>query len=226
MTRTCCLCSQIRGERSGDLLSELLDHDGQYRSRVLFRSESLVTIPSLGGLGEAHLLVCTTEHVRRFVSASITHERLQSYVGNVVAELLRLTESTSIHMFEHGNAAKGSRVVCTVDHAHLHLVASDAEVWARLRPRANWVSVSGPQEIKELVGLSEYLYYRDPSGRSYCAVPRLGEVFESQLIRKAFADAEGNPARWNWRDEPRAAEADSLLNQLESRLEPALRGRV
>jgi len=221
MTMPCCVCSQLEGDSTNDLLSLKLDPEGVYVRRVLFDSPELATIPSIGGLGDAHLLVCPKQHAPRFASARVSVDTLEDYVANVVARLRQVTDTPAVHLFEHGNPADGTFTVCSVEHAHLHVVASGADVWGALSRLADWRDAPGGfASIRDTVGDSEYLYYRGPQGDAHIALPSGGSPFESQLIRRVFAQAHGRPGDWNWRETPNLASLEALFGAL-SKTQPA-----
>jgi len=215
MTTLCCICSQLQGDQSNDLLSMRLDADGSYVRRVLYETDELATIPSMGGLGDAHLLICPREHTPRFASASVASDVLESYLSRVMSTLRLAIEAPRVHVFEHGNPSDGSITVCSVEHAHLHVVASSADAWGELGRMAPWQEVRGGLgEVPNLVGDSEYLFYQRPDGVSFVALPREGCAFESQLIRRVLAAAEGRFERWNWRDFPELDALETLFGAL------------
>src|ERR1044072_5888314 len=56
-TTECCLCSQVAGEKSNDLIARLLQGE-PYVRRVMLESGSFAAIPSLGPLARGHTLLC------------------------------------------------------------------------------------------------------------------------------------------------------------------------
>ena len=117
----CCLCSQIEGHADGDLIARLLGMK-PYVRRVMAESASFAVLPSLGPLTPGHALLCPRSHVRSMTAlppgGDGEYRRLKAEMWQRLAELY----DAPIHVFEHGVAASGERTLCTVDHAHVHLV--------------------------------------------------------------------------------------------------------
>ncbi len=207
--KTCCLCSQIRGEESNDLISKLLPR-GPYTRRVSWESEHFAVIPSLGPLVPGHVLLCPKGHVKNMACLPGAYDDELHAVKLALCEKLTGLFGLPVHLFEHGSPKEGTRVVCTVDHAHLHFVPADAEVWESTRDEVKWSSVAAmPSALRAVAGCTEYLYYESPDHRAYVAKAE-DSMFESQYMRRAFARTIGNGAEWNWRDNPRAEEVHQI----------------
>jgi len=197
--RECCLCSQIAGRRENDLISQLLD-EANYVRRIGIESENFVAIPSLGPLVPGHTLVCPKSHLKNLaVLPNTVHQEFDAFRKRVSVLLVSLFRAP-IHFFEHGSAPQeGSRVLCTVEHAHLHLVPTSAVVLDQLVGRQPWrILASGLSGLQKERPSGEYLYYESPEGERFLAT---GEAFESQYMRRIFAAALG-AKDWNWRDNP------------------------
>src|SRR5205807_311575 len=113
----------------------------------------------------------------------------------------------------------GSRVLCTVDHAHLHFVPANVDMREALQyQQAPWIDFDGSlQALRTLVGTDEYLFYESPIGPSAVAPARDAE-FGSQHIRKAFSCQLGESSTWNWRLFPKADEIHTTWQQILSAL--------
>jgi len=109
----------------------------------------------------------------------------------------------------------GDRLLCTVDHAHLHLVPADVSIFDRiesygvsLRPVESTLEC-----LREEAGEKEYLFYEAPSGESFLLIPG-GQPVESQFLRKVFAEAVGRNINWNWRETPLPTDAEECFLRL------------
>ena len=198
---TCCICSQIHGDASNDLLTQLLG-DESYVRRIPFESESFAVIPSVGPLVLGHVLLCPKAHVKSFSQIPLILEHEFVGMKKRLSAILAQTYRQSIHYFEHGSAKKAQQPVCTVEHAHLHFVPTNAEVWSIIKDEFEWSKVSNLSDLSILVGDHEYLWYESPDGFSFVAQGIEG-TFESQYLRKIFAKALGLEEIWNWREFPR-----------------------
>jgi hypothetical protein len=134
--------------------------------------------------------------------------------SNLVRLLLKDVFDRPVHAFEHGNATAGSKIVCTVEHAHLHFLPANVNVDAYLS-RYQWTEVVGPLEV--VTEGHEYLFYQTPSGSQWVTTGN-GGSFPSQYLRLAFAEALGVANRWNWRENPASEVTRQTLESLRSRV--------
>jgi ATP adenylyltransferase len=201
--KPCCLCAQIDGRAGDDLIASLLP-GRPYRRRVMLEDDAFAVVPSLGPLAPGHSLLCPKLHVRSFAELPERLDGALARMKALVRDRLAALYDAEVHVFEHGMSADGTRTVCSVDHAHLHLVPlprgiGDAE------PEGPWEPCPGPLLRTRAAG-REYVYYETPAGSGRL---RAGEPeIESQFMRKALARRLGRPERWDWRAEPEAAAAD------------------
>lgn len=206
-TTECCLCSQVVGEESNDLIARMLPGE-PYVRRVMLESGSFAAIPSLGPLASGHTLLCPKMHVRSFAQLEPgLHDEYQVVKSRLRKALSRQYDS-DINLFEHGMAATGDRIMCTTDHAHMHFVPLPCSCDVSGIEQLPWTEFEG--SLSELMQLSqgrEYILYEPPDG--ICRLFVAGEhSFESQFMRKLLALALGHGENWNWRDNPAPRLAD------------------
>jgi diadenosine tetraphosphate (Ap4A) HIT family hydrolase len=208
-TATCCLCAQIEGRAENDLIARLLPRQ-TYLRRVLLDSAGFAAIPSLGPLVPGHALLCPRAHVRSFADlAPALHDEFERVRGRLSNSLQTLYPA-EIHMFEHGMGGPDARVVCTVDHAHLHLLPLPAGIDLQLDRDLDgrWTRFDGTlPALHALSGRDEYLYYRAPGGEAWMLTTR-GLPIASQHLRRLVAARIGRPEKWDWRTTPDAEAAD------------------
>jgi hypothetical protein len=121
---------------------------------------------------------------------------------------------TSIHVFEHGAGRADGKTVCTVDHAHLHLVPARVDVLPRLLREYHWQEVApGFGDLSAAAGVGEYLYYQTPSSRCF-VLPARETAFESQYLRRVFVEAIDRRREWNWRRDLRIGEVEEAYRRL------------
>lgn len=125
-----------------------------------------------------------------------------------------------MHMFEHGSSAAGDTVACSVEHAHLHLVPADVQVWSSLARQFEWQELSNWEELPEAVQGHEYLMYRPPGGDFYVSIQEDGTV-PSQLMRRVIANQLGD-SDWNWRVTPHTDLVERIFRELRMPLSHAL----
>lgn len=198
---SCCLCSQIAGDVRGDLLHRWLQR-GQYERTVADLAANWHAIPSIGALVPGHTLLCPGTHTRSFASAmsSDCHGAIESLA--LLDSALSACFGGPAQVFEHGNAADGATLACSIEHAHLHVVPGVPDLWPFIDGRVIWQPIAGIAALSEATGRSEYLLFRDSSAAWWVArAPAEGHP--SQLMRRAVAAAIGEPDAWNWRLHPR-----------------------
>ncbi len=203
----CCLCSQIAGNSENDLIGRLLPQL-PYVRRVAMESPSFAVIPSLGPIVDGHVLICPKDHAKSLacVRPELDEEfqQLKERPTRVLEDLYR----APVHCFEHGSARSAERVLCTVDHAHLHLLPADVDVWHILDRESEWSPVeSSLWALSRTVRDSEYLFYESPDHWAVTAFPA-EDGFESQYLRRVFCEALGQQSKWNWRNTPQPVNAD------------------
>jgi diadenosine tetraphosphate (Ap4A) HIT family hydrolase len=198
----CCICSQIRGDAANDLLAHLIG-SREYVRRVTLESDAFAVIPSIGPLVRGHVLLCPKMHFKSFAQIPSTLEAEFDGMKKRLSSLLRRTYGRRVHCFEHGSAKKARQPLCTVEHAHIHFVPTDVEIWPDIENKFEWHAQKDIGTLTEIVGEMEYLWYESPEGLSVVTSGIEG-TFESQYLRKVFAKAVGLDDAWNWRDFPRS----------------------
>src|SRR5262245_58804025 len=133
----CCICSQILGDATNDLVARLIDPD-TYVRRVPVESESFAVIPSVGPLVEGHVLLCPKHHFKSFAQIPTGLEDEFAVMKKQLSRLLAETYGQRVHCFEHGSAKKAQQPMCTVEHAHLHFVPTNAQIWPDIQDRVEW----------------------------------------------------------------------------------------
>lgn len=223
--RACCICGQIAGDPDTDLITSLIK-DREYIRRIPFETDRFAAIPSVGPVAPGHTLLCPKWHVRSFAVAlgpGPDQAEVNSEYHRADEELTRLLYrlySKPIHRFEHGSSPGGGRVVCTVEHAHVHLVPAEVDILPTILSEHRWEQV--PRGFQDLIGIvegAEYIYYETPDGRAFVTHSKAG--FESQYLRRVFAGALGSPEKWDWRSVPSVSEVDLAYRKLFATNSPA-----
>lgn len=205
----CCLCSQIAGRQSNDLIARLLP-DQPYVRRVMLDTPCFAVIPDVAPLASGHCLACPNSHIRSFAHLDAgAYEEFQR-VKRAVRSALERLYGTGVHLFEHGMASAGNRIICTVDHAHMHFLPLPDNVHLEAAEQFPWVPFDGSLDgLKQLSRGREYIYYESPNGASWLLPAGDGD-FDSQYMRKLFAKCLSRGEKWNWREDPDAISADKL----------------
>lgn len=205
----CCICSQIAGEQANDLLSRHLDSNDVYLRRVSHETDDFALIPSIGPIVQGHVLICPKKHYRSIAALPSTLVPKYTAFKDEVVKTLSTVFGGPIHSFEHGGASNSTRLICTVEHAHLHLLPAPEAVSRIVLKTLCWSRVGSVEEMAEATRGGEYLSYEAPSGQLFVA--KQEDPFESQLMRKIFASALHKGDSWNWRDDPKTIEVEATF---------------
>ncbi|MEY8849697.1 HIT family protein [Psychroserpens sp. XS_ASV72] len=201
MKNKCYICGQIEGKQENDLISINLG-EVEYIRRIIAENKLFALIPSLGALNRGHSLICPKFHYRSIAEIpDVQFHEYEEFVNHVSLVLKNLYKKP-IHFFEHGSNPNSDEINCTVDHAHLHVIPADVKIDFNLLNNVyKWEKVNSHEDFKELVKDKEYLYYRSPNDELYFSVAQ-SHKFESQYMRKVFANLLDRSDDWNWRDNP------------------------
>lgn len=207
----CDLCDELSG-RAGSKFDRIYGHDP--KSRILFRSEQFVVIPSLGQVLEGYLLIIPTTHLAALGDMSDGPLNEFTELCSSVRGMFE-AEYGSCIFFEHGTRCEGVGG-CGVYHAHLHAVPfpealEPLEFLVSEFPHSEFADLREVRE--ESKGLTSYLFYQNSRGRSYLF--RTG-VLPSQYMRKLLAERLGSKD-WDWRTAGREERLLATLTRLSGR---------
>lgn len=211
-TGKCCLCGQIEGRKDNDLIAQLLP-GVPYARRIMMESASFAALPSLGPLVKGHTLLCPKSHIRSFASFGRRLHAEYLEVKNRLKNRLCQIYASEITLFEHGMATDGDRILCTVDHAHMHFLPLGNTSLSRLPGEDRWTEFDGTLEmLRQLTRGREYIYSETPDG-AHRVLTRSSEVLASQYMRKVIAKKLGHPQHWDWKATPNPKAADETWRQ-------------
>jgi ATP adenylyltransferase len=214
--RECCLCSQIEGQAENDLIARMLP-DQPYVRRVMLESASFAVIPSLGPLVSGHSLLCPKTHFQSFTSVAgelhAEFDEIKAKLRTALGEIY----GTGVYVFEHGMAATGDRILCSVDHAHIHFLPLPPSFNEEVDDDKRWIEYDGSlPALQHLTNGREYILYEKPDG--VCRVLTGDDgPFESQYMRKAIYSRLERATHWNWREAPAPLAADETWRRFTRR---------
>jgi ATP adenylyltransferase len=193
MKLTCKFCQKFGGAISGDQVS---DH-------VLFESPNFIVVPTLGSIIPGWLLVVPRSHFLSVGSFDMPLFQEFMRLQDIAAEALRDCFGP-VSFFEHGAVRERESVGCGVDHAHLHIVATEFDMPAVVKRSAEtqlqWRPASGIQATRPFVSEQmAYVFVQQSSGGAWIGS---ASVIESQIMRKVIAVQAGQPDRWDWKTHP------------------------
>jgi diadenosine tetraphosphate (Ap4A) HIT family hydrolase len=199
VTPDCAFCAQTAGLEEHNEMFALTGERWALRP-VLAERGAAIAMPSIGALAPGHMLVCPVAHHRSLLAAPDTvAAAVQELLGAVRSHVEHAT-GTVTHVFEHGSSRYGERVACSVEHAHLHVLPCESDVLSAIADIADWKPAGrNLDELRRVVGDSEYLIYESPTGQRLTAITDTG--LPSQLLRRVFASAL-DVSEWDWRVDP------------------------
>ena len=208
----CCLCGQIEGRKDNDLIAQLLP-GVPYVRRIMMESASFAALPSLGQLVKGHTLLCPKSHIRSFASLDCRLHPEYLEVKNRLKKRLCKIYASDITLFEHGMATTSNRVLCSVDHAHMHFLPLDDASLNQVHGEDRWVEFDGTLEkLQQLSRGKEYIYSETPDG-THRVLTSSGQLLASQYMRKAIVSALGKTNHWDWKEAPNPKAADETWRQ-------------
>jgi diadenosine tetraphosphate (Ap4A) HIT family hydrolase len=203
----CTFCNELRGIE--DCNFRRLFTPKELTSRILYQTNHFVSIPGLGPLGDAYILILPLEHYSCFAALPQTLHTEFAQIKTTMVDLLTRIYRTPI-VFEHGtvNMEKVS-AGCCVEHAHMHVVCTSIDLLDELKREAatGRFSLSKqlvPRHIGNLMELHGwidagfgYLYYENQKRETW-GFP-IDRPVESQFMRRKLARRLGldDPA-WDW----------------------------
>jgi diadenosine tetraphosphate (Ap4A) HIT family hydrolase len=204
----CDLCNEFSG--NGPNTFERIYRNNP-NSRILFRSNRFIVIPSLGQIAEGHLLLLPINHWTSIgdLGESLLAEFAE--LSRAVTKGLREQYGSCI-AFEHGvrSASAGG---CGISHAHLHALPlpQSLDPVDSLKSKFSYKRVADLNELRnESDGMSGYLFYQDTRSIAYVFdAPNL----ESQYMRKALTAVLG-AHDWDWRSAGREERLLATLNRM------------
>jgi diadenosine tetraphosphate (Ap4A) HIT family hydrolase len=213
----CALCAQMQGRPENDVFHADRKDDAPYVRVLAHETVWGVVMPSIGPITDGHVLLLPKQHLRRTVLLAESVDEAFDREVDLILAVLTEQYGSPVHVFEHGSRVAG-RMVCSIDHAHLHFVPLAADI-AKVRPAkeefGTWRSVEpGLRALRAAVGESEYLYYRQPDGECWILSPDGTSDIRSQLLRQRLAEEAGYGHRWNWREHPQIDAAISTYKNL------------
>jgi diadenosine tetraphosphate (Ap4A) HIT family hydrolase len=164
-------------------------------NRPLIETVHFLVLPSWGHFVPGWLLVIPKLHFPCLGAMSVDlHEEFELVTKEAEAALTALYGG--VIKFEHGAHSKGCAGSC-VDHAHLHLVPTTADLHPMLSQHFSWSACRGISDLAERYNSQRsYLFYEDAEG---CARMYDVTALPTQFLRAAVARQVGKLDKYDWR---------------------------
>lgn len=228
----CMFCREVAGEVGETNYGRFAGGDAG--SRIIWSNPDWAILPSLGPLGEEHLLMIPTEHKLAFGQLEAPKLMAAERLLACVARALSASGSTVL-FFEHGckslnGDASEERYrllrsgACT-DHAHMHIVkgVTYSQIAERLEVLGPHVAIGTLARLREVIcGKDVYLTVGETDGRGLAWTVFGLEFLPSQFMRRIIASAMSAPDLWDWRHVPQVERVTSTAGRLRLQLGVAL----
>jgi hypothetical protein len=178
------------------------------RGRVLSSSIGWALMPSLGALGEHHLLLVPRNHYRSIARAWSKLD--QAAPIELISLMRKKLDPGSALIFEHGEPESGpARTGACIDHAHLHILPGMGRFLDRVATHFQFDTTYR--------SLEDAMLEADRNG--YHLIGAIGEETEihlrsisgpvpSQFLRRIIARAIGTRDSWDWRADWKVGEVE------------------
>jgi diadenosine tetraphosphate (Ap4A) HIT family hydrolase len=193
---SCVLCDVLAG-RDNAPARAFISKD-ELSSEIIASSAEFAAVADVAPLGPGHTMLLTRRHIPAMgqLPADALTE-LRSVLALFTTRLHTLY-SLPVQAFEHGFCGEPPDTGCGIDHAHLHLLPTTADLVAEFHQDFAVRNLGRLTELARLRSLgAEYLLLIPPSGEILTAFPR-GTA--SQYFRKKVSTLTGREL-WNWNDE-------------------------
>jgi diadenosine tetraphosphate (Ap4A) HIT family hydrolase len=187
----CELCCEISGHESRFTKLYL----GHIQSRILLETDNFLVVPSLGQIGDAHMMIMSRHHETATANINDENRRELLKLLEKLRAWFRLAFGNKYIIFENGDPLGCGQMGCSIGHLHVHVLGSH-----RLPDdlRGLFVDFGGQSQqagfhISGVAG--PYSYVEFPTGDALMIDRRL----PSQTLRKTIAGVIGLP-RWDWRE--------------------------
>jgi len=122
---------------------------------------------------------------------------LNSFQDHIREELGSIYRLPTI-AFEHGAACPANRAGACIDHAHLHLVPTSAQITLN-EFGSNHEKIDSIEQLGDTPEGEAYLYY--DNGKGACRI-MLDRLLPNQFLRRRLAEALQCGEIWDWREHP------------------------
>jgi diadenosine tetraphosphate (Ap4A) HIT family hydrolase len=199
MACNCEICTELA--RSPSRFSSL--YVGKLNDRIVGGSKNFVVMPSIGQLGDAHLMIVSRRHETALARLS---RDLRKELLSLLADIRRWlkTKVGGYHVaFENGDPNGTGHTSCSISHLHVHVVAS-RHFMPNLSSSLDRLGAEPIASMDVVTNLEDsYSFIDVGQGGSRLIRNRL----PSQTLRKIIAREIGM-SKWDWRE---AENEDQLI---------------
>ncbi len=183
-------------------------------SRILLETKNFYVMPTLGQIIEGYLVICTKEH---YIGLSHLPEKLLEELEDLKEKCKEVLGKvyTSPLFFEHGSITECNKAGACIDHAHLHVVPFETDIFEDIAKNFKPRKISNLKEVRiQNERQVPYLYYENQKGDKY--VFEINSIIPSQYLRQVISSKTKEPFKWDWRTYPQ----EELVKKSVEKLKP------
>jgi diadenosine tetraphosphate (Ap4A) HIT family hydrolase/orotate phosphoribosyltransferase len=192
----CVLCDVLE-EREAAPIRTFITRD-ELPTEKLAEVDGFVAISDVAPLTPGHTLLVTKQHIlamNRLSKGGLME--LDNFRQEITAKLGEMY-GMPVLAFEHGLCNRAAFANCGIDHAHLHVLPTGADLEEFMREDFDVTSLNNLHDLGDATkGFAEYLLLINADDRLLLACPSKPV---SQYFRRRMAKATGREL-WNWNDE-------------------------
>jgi len=182
------------------------------KKNVIFESANFFVVPSLGQIVEGYLLICSKEH---FIGLGQLPKKLLDELRVVQTKTKDVLSGqyTNPIFFEHGPTSSTKKGGCCIEHAHLHAVPVNIDIFDDISKNFKAIEIKNYFPLnKQFKKGTPYFYYENQKGNKYLF--ELPQIIPSQYLRRLIAVRINAPNRWNWMECPGIKEFNRTIRKL------------
>jgi len=166
------------------------------KDNLIYESQNLVVIPSLGPLNYSHVMVVPKKHLNSFAEVGIEVLNELDLVKDKIREYGKRVLNCEYVFFESGAGTLTNHAGGCIVHAHLHALSFCSEFNARISEEIKLSPVDAKEFYKKAdINVGYVLYINAEDDWFLCNNPLL----PSQFLRYLYAQCNNVEAYWNWR---------------------------
>jgi hypothetical protein len=201
----CTICNELQGIKDNN---RLYSQNQEYNifNAFLYKDQSFSIIPSIGALIKGHFMIVPGSHCNSIVNYSLRNNKSEELNKLLLWTFEKLVNqpNSSLLCFEHGSFTDcEDQVLCSTTHAHLHIIALQESVIARVFNKISVQLVPSDNTFESIGEIAKEfnnyiaVFQFTKKGIMNSTVLNANNV-ESQYMRK-LVSSELNYENWDWK---------------------------
>lgn len=184
---------------------------------ILYKTDNFFIVPTIGPMGiEGYLLICSKEHYMGIGNLPAEQEQELEMFIEKTRQIIAKEYQSEVLVFEHGPRRACHKGGGCLDHAHLHLVPTNADIIGFLSPLFKLEKEKGFERLRRIYEKAEssYVLIEDQMKERYVIETQI--PIPSQYLRQIIAKSSGI-SEWDWRSYPDIETFDKTLKKLKGK---------